>query len=85
MVDSHEAQQPNRRDAGLFPACLDAIIDMDHSLVQLCGLVPWATVDEAFGEHYRPLGRPATATQLMVGLHYLTHMRDLSDEGVVEC
>ena len=73
----------NRRDLDLFCERLDAIIDMDHCLVRLSGLVPWATFDEAFGKHYRPLGRPAKPTRLLVGLHYLKHMHDLSDEEAV--
>ena len=44
----------------------------------------WSAFDEAFGQHYRPLGRPAKPTRLMVGLHYLKHMYDLSDDEVVE-
>jgi IS5 family transposase len=74
----------NRHDADLFRERLDAIIDMDHTLVSLTGLVPWASFDEAFGKHYRPLGRPAKPTRLLVGLHYLKHMYDLSDEEAVE-
>ncbi len=74
----------NCRDADLFRERLDAIIDMDHSLVRLTGLVPWPGFDEAFGKHYKPVGRPAKPTRLMVGLHYLKHMYDLSDEETVE-
>ncbi len=74
----------NRRDADLFRERLDAIIDMDHTLVRLTGLVPWPAFDEAFGKHYKPVGRPAKPTRLMVGLHYLKHMYDLSDEEAVE-
>ena len=73
----------NRRDADLFRERLDSIIDMGHSLVRLAGLVPWPEFDEAFGKHYKPLGRPAKPTRLMVGLHYLKHMHDLSDEEAV--
>jgi transposase, IS5 family len=49
----------------------------------LAGLVPWSRFDEAFGRFYRPIGRPAKPTRLMVGLHYLKHVHDLSDEEVV--
>lgn len=57
---------------------------MKHTLVRLTGLVPWPEFDEAFGKHYKPVGRPAKPTRLMVGLHYLKHMYDLSDEEAVE-
>jgi len=73
-----------RRSGDLFKERLDAIIDMDHSLVRLSGLVPWDEFDVDFGKHYRPVGRPAKPTRLMAGLHYLKHMHDLSDEETVE-
>ena len=77
-------KKPYRRDSDLFRERLDAIIDMNHNLVRLAGLIPWSDFDEAFGKHYKPLGRPAKSTRLMVGLHYLKHMYDLSDEEAVE-
>ena len=73
-----------RRSGDLFKERLDAIIDMNHSLVRLSGLVPWDGFDVDFGKHYRPVGRPAKPTRLMAGLHYLKHMHDLSDEETVE-
>ncbi|MGY3333466.1 IS5 family transposase [Mesorhizobium sp. USDA 4775] len=48
------------------------------------GLMRWARFDEALGRFYRPVGRPAKPTRLMVGLHYLKHGHDVSDEEVVE-
>jgi transposase, IS5 family len=67
----------------LFRERLKAIIDPRHVLVRLTGLVPWSRFDDAFGRFYRPIGRPAKPTRLMVGLHYLKHVHDLSDEEVV--
>ena len=46
--------------------------------------MPWGRFEEAFGRFYRPVGRPAKPTRLMVGLHYLKHVYDLSDEEMVE-
>ncbi len=43
-----------------------------------------ADFDEAFGRFYKPVGRAAKPTRLMVGLHYLKHTYDLSDEETVE-
>ena len=74
----------HRRDADLFRERLDVIIDMSHKLTRLTAMIPWQEFDEAFGKHYKPLGRPAKPTRLMVGLHYLKHMHDLSDEEAVE-
>ena len=78
--------RPTRPPSGkvdLFRERLEVIIDPHHALVRLAGLVPWSRFDEAFGRFYRPIGRPAKPTRLMVGLHYLKHVHDLSDEEVV--
>jgi IS5 family transposase len=76
--------RPSSNKNDLFRERLDAIINMRHPLVRLSGLMPWARFDEALGRFYRPVGRPAKPTRLMVGLHYLKHVYDLSDEEVVE-
>ena len=78
--------RPSKQPRGgqdLFRERLDAIIDLKHPLVRLAGVVPWAEFDTAFGRFYKPIGRPAKATRLMVGLHYLKHVFDLSDEETV--
>jgi IS5 family transposase len=63
---------------------LDRIIDPSHPLAKLSGQINWASFDETFGSLYSPgMGRPAKPTRLMVGLHYLKHSHDLSDEEVV--
>jgi IS5 family transposase len=79
-----EPSKQFRGDEDLFRERLDAIIDLKHPLVRLAGLVPWSDFDEAFGRFYKPTGRPAKSTRLMVGLHYLKHTFDLSDELTVE-
>lgn len=76
--------RPGRASGDLFRERLDAIIDMRHPLVRLGALMPWADFDESFGKFYKPLGRPAKPTRLMVGLHYLKHSYDLSDEETVD-
>lgn len=73
----------NRHD-DLFRERLDAIIDRRHALVRLAAVIDWQGFDGAFGKLYSPIGRPGVATRLMVGLHYLKHAYDLSDEAVVE-
>jgi IS5 family transposase len=76
--------RPGRASGDLFRERLDAIIDMRHPLVRLGELMPWADFDECFGRFYKPIGRPAKPTRLMVGLHYLKHTYDLSDEETVD-
>ena len=64
---------PSKQSRGgrdLFRERLDAIIDLQHPLVRLAGLVPWPDFDTAYGRFYKPLGRPAKPTRLMVGLQY---------------
>jgi len=64
----------------LFRERLDNIINPRHSLVRPAGTVPWDRFDEAFGGFFKPVGRKAKPTRLMVRLHYLKHIHDLSDE-----
>ena len=66
----------------LFRSRLEAMIDMDHALVKLAGLIDWSRFDEAFGRFYTQKGRPGLSTRLMTGLHLLKHMEGLSDEAV---
>src|SRR5260221_3418700 len=70
--------------ADLYRNRLDNLLDHRHELFRLAGLIEWTGFDQAFGRFYRPLGRPAKPTRLMVGLSYLKHVFDLSDEAVVE-
>jgi transposase, IS5 family len=59
-------------------------IDLDHPLARLAQAVDWARFDAAFEPLYEEgNGRPAIPTRLMVGLHYLKHVLQLSDEQVV--
>jgi IS5 family transposase len=81
---SMEPSKQSRGGSDFFRERLDAIIDLRHPLVRLAGLVPWRDFDETFGRFYKPVGRAAKPTRLMVGLHYLKHTYDLSDEETVE-
>lgn len=61
------------------------LINLEHPLARLGRTVQWERFDEAFTPLYDPgNGRPAIATRLMVGLHYLKHLYQLSDEDVVQ-
>lgn len=68
----------------LFRERLDPMINMGHPLVKLSKVMDWSRFDVAFRGFYRPVGRPAKPTRLMVGLHYLKRVHDLSDEETVE-
>jgi IS5 family transposase len=68
----------------LYRIELSQLIDVAHPLAKLAALVDWPRFDEAFTPLYDPgQGRPAIPTRLMVGLHYLKHVFQLSDEDVV--
>ena len=71
-------------NADLFRSRLENLLDHQHALYRLAGLIDWSQFDHVFGRFYRPLGRPAKPTRVMVGLSYLKHVYDLSDEAVCE-
>jgi len=56
-----------------------------HPLYILANQINWKAFDEAFKVHYREdFGRPAKPIRLMVALLMLKHIRNISDESVVE-
>jgi len=56
-----------------------------HSLYILADQIQWGIFEEAFRGLYSPeKGRPAKPIRLMVGLPISKHIRNLSDESVVE-
>jgi len=75
-------KKPKLRDDELFRMQLVNMIDMEHSLVKLAGMIDWSRFDEAYGRFYTCKGRPGLPTRLMAGLHLLKHMEGLSDEAV---
>lgn len=68
----------------LFRARLDNLLDRRHELFRLAGIIDWSALDGVFGTLYcEEQGRPGVPTRVMVGLHFLKHMYDESDESVV--
>jgi IS5 family transposase len=68
----------------LYRTELINLINLEHPLARLARTVQWERFDEAFTPLYDPgNGRPGIATRRMVGLHYLKHLYQLSDEDVV--
>ena len=68
----------------LFRHRLDNLIDRRHELVRLASVIDWRRFDDEWGEAFCEHGRPAIATRLIAGLHYLKHAYGLSDEQVVQ-
>jgi len=55
-----------------------------HPLYILANRIDWAIFEKAFAGLYSEEGRPAKPIRLMVSLLILKHVRNLSDESVVE-
>ena len=68
----------------LFRMRLDQFIDMKHELVILADQMDWSLFEQKYGSLYvDKKGRPGAPIRLMVGLHYLKHAFNESDESVV--
>lgn len=60
------------------------MLDQRHERYRLAGKIDWSMVEERFERLYSDEGRPAIPIRLMVGLHYLKHTFNESDETVVK-
>ncbi len=68
----------------LFRSRLDQILNTKHPLVVLAEQMDWSSLEQQYVGLYDPAwGRPAKSIRLMVGLHYLKHAFNQSDESVV--
>ena len=78
--------QENPKEVILFDSHkqLADIIDKNHPLVQFAESIDWEAIEEDLSEAYpSTTGHPNKPIRLMVGLHYLRYMFDLSDESIV--
>ena len=67
-----------------FYSTFEEQLSHGHPLYILACQINWQQFDEAFERHYSEEGRPAKPIRLMVSLLMLKHIRNLSDESVVE-
>ena len=68
----------------MFRQRLENLLDLRHPLARLSARIEWSVFSQSFGELYAAeLGRPGLPIRLLVGLHYLKHAFDMSDEEVV--
>jgi IS5 family transposase len=75
--------RPNRQMS--FNATFEEQLNHKHPLYVLAGKINWKLFEEAFAKHYtKDFGAPAKPIRLMVSLLILKHIRNLSDESVVE-
>jgi len=63
----------------LFKVELKRIINLDHGLVKLGNQMDWESFDNRFEKYYCEESRPGIETRLIVSLHYLKYLGDLSD------
>ncbi len=78
----HSQADGNQLD--LFRAHFDQMLSPDHPLVVLARKIDWQRFEAAFADCYCPdFGAPAKATRLLVGLHYLKHTFNESDESLL--
>ncbi len=69
----------------LFRMRLDQMLDPKHPLVELADAIDWEYFEQEFGKFYvERVGRPGKSIRILVGLHYLKHAYDVSDEWCVE-
>lgn len=78
------AKQQDRSQHSLFFS-LESTFNHKHPIFILANKIDWEMFEREFSPQYCPNnGRPAKPIRLMVGLLILKHIRDLSDESVVE-
>jgi len=77
-------KEKDQKQGSLFFSLRDTL-NPKHPLYVLAGQIQWDIFENAFKGLYCPdNGRPAKPIRLMVGLLILKHIRNLSDESVVE-
>jgi len=68
----------------MFRSRLDQILNDHHPLFVLSHQIDWSFFEKSYGSTYvESEGRPGNPIRLMVGLHYLKHAYDESDESVL--
>ena len=77
-------QKENNNQYSFFSSLSDQL-DSRHPLYRLADKIEWSRFQQAFCDLYSAdNGRPAKPIRLMCGLLILKHLRNLSDESVVE-
>jgi len=80
-------QKPSRPTQPQTPQRIQLaqLLHPTHPLVKLAHAIDWSAFETEFEPLYDPsMGRPGLPTRLLVGLHYLKHLFDVSDETVVQ-
>lgn len=76
---------PKSSQLDLFNAQFEQLLNLNHPLCVLAKKIDWNRFDLAFAECYCPdFGAPGKAIRLLVGLLYLKHTFNESDESLLE-
>jgi len=76
-----KGRKPKSRVRHWGSVLLKDFLNAAHPLYRLASVVNWAQFERQFGKFYaEEMGRPALATRLVVGLHYLKYLYNVSDE-----
>jgi IS5 family transposase len=67
-----------------FYSSFEEQLSHKHPLYILANIIDWNIFESAFADLYSEEGRPAKPIRLMVSLLILKHIRNISDESVVE-
>lgn len=79
------AKQSLNNGPSLFYSSLSVMLNQKHPLFILAEQINWSVFEAAFAPLYcLDNGRPAKPIRLMVGLLILKHLRNVSDENIVE-
>ncbi len=70
------------KNEDMFRSRLENIINLSHELVKLANLIDWNFLEKKIEPFYAVDGRPGIPARLIVGLHILKHMYNLSDDVV---
>ena len=78
-------RRPRNSQLDLFQAHFDQLLNPQHPLYVLANKIDWDRFDIAFADLYCPdTGAPGKDIRLLVGLHYLKHAFNESDESLLE-
>jgi len=79
-------RRKDRKTIPLFPELFPfgGKLDENNRWLRIAELIPWEELEEEYAKRFSDVGRPATDSQLVMGLLLLKHMTGLSDEGIVQ-
>jgi IS5 family transposase len=84
LANNYMLSKPKPTSQLGFYSTFEEQLSHRHPLYVLANTIHWNIFEEAFSKLYSEEGRPAKPIRLMVSLIILKHLRNISDESVVE-